>query len=440
MNLFSREKGRYKKPEVRGRMDSLAFCFSLLTSYLLLVASACAQEQPVRLIHADSLIGYTIGADNYRQLIGHVTMQHENTLLNCDRAVQNITQDIVDLYGDVKVEDDTLLLLTKQARYYAETKTVLSDSAVYLNDRRRTLTANRGTYDSDTKVAHFYGDVFVRDSSSELKSEQLVYYRSEGKTFADVNVKIRSLQNNVTIFGSHFEDYDKKNFSLMTGNPLLVQIDTSSDGKIDTLLITSRTMEAYRDSTSEHFVAKDSVQVIRGSLSARCGYGTYFSKDSIVVLQEEPVVWYEDSQLTGDSIAVYVRNKKVTRVDVIGAAFAVSQSDSLHTNRFNQLKGKKLTMYLLDRKVDRIIVVNNATSLYYLYDKNKPNGLNKVSGDRVVMYFKDGKIDRIAVISGVEGDYYPEKMVKDKIDSYNLAGFIYYRNRPGKTDFPESRK
>jgi lipopolysaccharide export system protein LptA len=285
-------------------------------------------------------------------------------------------------------------------------------------------------------MAQFYGDVFVRDSSSQLTSGQLVYYRNEGKTIADIDVKIRSLDNNVRVYGSHFEDYDKKNYSLMTGEPLLVKIDTSSDGKIDTLMITSRTMEAYRDSANERFIAEDSVQVIRDSLSARCGHGTYFSKDSIVVLQKSPVVWYGDNQLTGDSIAVYIRDKKIDHVDVVESAFAVSQSDSIYTDRFNQIKGRKLTMFLLDRKVDRIVVENNATSLYYLYDKNKPNGLNKVSGDRVIMYFKDGKIDRIAVVSGVEGNYYPEKLVKNKISSYSLAGFVYYENRPVKNEFP----
>ncbi|MGO9481523.1 MAG: OstA-like protein, partial [Candidatus Kryptoniota bacterium] len=374
--------------------------------------------------------------DNYRELIGHVAMQHENTLLGCDRAVQNLTQDIFDLYGDVNVKDDTLTLITSQARYFGKTKTVSSDSAVYLNDRRRTLTADRGTYDSDTKVAQFYGHVVVRDSSSQLTSDQLVYYRTEGKTIADVDVEIRSLDNNIEVYGSHFEDYDKKSYSLMTGEPLLVKIDTSSDGKIDTLMITSKTMEAYRDSTNESFVADDSVQVIRDSLSARCGHGTYYSKDSIVVLQKNPVVWYGDNQLTGDSIAVYIRDKKIDHVDVVGSAFAVSESDSIYSDRLNQIKGKKLTMFLLDRKVERIVVENNATSLYYLYDKNRPNGINKVSGDRVVMYFKDGKIDRIAVISGVEGNYYPEKLVRDKTSSYSLAGFEYYKNRPLKDQFP----
>lgn len=442
MNSLANRSGRCRLQVARNQNDSPGFWYLLLLSCLLPLSNSHAQEQSIRLIHADSLVGYNSGGDSFRDLVGHVVMQRENTILNCDRAVQNMSQDIVDLYGNVRVEDDTLTLRTKQGRYFGKTNLVASDSGVYLNDRRRTLTADRGTYDSDTKVAQFFGNVFVHDSASQLTSDRLVYYRNEEKTFADVNVKIKSLENNVTVRGFHFEDYSKKNYSLVTGEPLLVQIDTSSDGKIDTLMITSLMMEAYRDSAhvpsgSERFIANDSVQVIRGSLSAHCGHGIYLSKDSMVVLQKQPIVWYEDNQLTGDSVTVYIRDRKISRVDVNGNAFAVSQSDSVFADRYNQLKGKKLAMYLTDRKVDHIIVENNATSLYYLYDKNKPNGVNSVSGDRVVMYFKDGKIERIAVISGVEGNYYPEKLVKNRVGSYDLAGFTYHKNRPDRTAFPQ---
>ncbi|MGB9591014.1 MAG: hypothetical protein ACPL1K_00680, partial [Candidatus Kryptoniota bacterium] len=185
----------------------------------------------------------------------------------------------------------------------------------------------------------------------------------------------------------------------------------------------------------ERFLATDSVEVIRSELEARCGLGTYFANDSLIVLVNSPVVWYEDNQLTGDTISVYLRNKMVSRVHVVGFAFALSQSDSLYQDRFNQLKGKELTMYLNNKKVQRIVVDNNAVSLYYLYDKNKPNGVNKVSGDKVVMYFTNGKVERISVSGGVEGDYYPEKMIKGRVASYNLDGFELYSDRPTKADF-----
>ncbi len=418
--------------------------FVLIPEILFIIAfvrfpvSVCAQEEPVHLVHADSLVGYNTGGDSFRDLVGHVEMKQGTTVLHCDRAVQNVTEDVVDLYGNVRIEDDTLTFKSNQARYFGQKHIASSQYGVYLNDRRRVLTADTGNYNTETKVAQFFGHVFVRDSASQLTSERLTYYREEEKSLADVNVEIRNLENNITVRAFHFEDYNKKNYSWITGDPLLVQIDTSSDGKIDTLMITSRIMEAYRDSADERFISRDSVRVVRGTLSARCGYGIYFSKDSVVVLQTQPIVWYEDNQITGDSITVYIRSKKINRVDVNGSAFAVSQSDSVYMDRFNQLKGKKLTMYLNDRKVDHIVVENNATSLYYLYDKNKPNGANRVSGDRVVMYFKEGKIERIAVISGVEGSYFPEKLVRNKIASYNLDGFVYDKNRPEKTGFPKT--
>ncbi len=414
-----------------------AFSAFLLPLLFLILPGRANAQQPVRLIHADSLVGYTKGADAFRELIGHVRLEQDTTTLSCDRALQDLTRDSVSLYGNVHVNDDTLTLITGRANYSGRTKTVYSDTAVYLNDRLRTLTANSGSYDADTKVARFYGNVFVRDSSSWLRSDTLYYFREADSTIADGNVKIKSLDNNVTVYGERFRDYGKRNHSLMRGKPLLVQIDTASDRTIDTLMITGKTMDAYRDSSNQRFIAEDSVRVVRGSLSARCGYGIYLSADSLVILQKNPVVWYEDNQLSGDSIAVFMKNRNVSRVFVSGAAFAVSQSDSLFPDRFNQLKGKQLTMYLHDRKVSRILVESNATSLYYLYDKNKPNGANKVSGDRVVMYFTDGKIDKISVINGVEGDYYPENMVKDNLGTYNLAGFRYYKIRPLKGAMPD---
>ena len=434
--VSNKERSAHTKPlQARNFVSGILFLSVLVAS-----TNAFSQDQPVRLIHADSLIGYTRGGDSYRDLVGHVTMQHENTIMKCDRAVQNLTQDVVHLYGNVRVDDDTLTLITSEAEYFGKSKTVTSDSAVYLNDIRRTLTADSGRYDTDTKKADFFGHVAVRDSVSRLTSDKLTYFRSDAETFAEGDVDIKSLQNDVTVRGKHFEDYDKRHYSLITGLPLLVQIDTASDGKIDTLTIASSRMEAYRDSSNERFVAHDTVRVIRGALSARCGYGTYYSKDSIVVLQKSPVVWYEDNQLTGDSIVVHIKNKKLSEVDVIGSAFAISLSDSAYPDRYNQLKGKLLRMYLNDRKVDHIVVENNATSLYYLYDKDKPNGVNRVSGDSVIMYFQDGKIERISVMSGVEGNYYPEKLVKGKVSEYSLAGYSYRKDRPDKKNFPNNWK
>lgn len=214
-NLMGRLSSRSSLPKRSGRSLCLSLC-SLLTSVkqfrlvsaitvfmtgvtVWLLPQYGLAQQPVKLIHADSLVGYTKGGDAFRELIGHVQMQQDSTTLSCDRALQNLTTDSVNLYGDVRVLDDTLTLKTNRANYSGKTKTVTSNTPVYLNDRKRTLTARSGTYDAETKVAKFYGNVFVRDTSSWLRSDTLFYYRAADSTIANGNVKIHSLDNNVTV-------------------------------------------------------------------------------------------------------------------------------------------------------------------------------------------------------------------------------------------------
>ena len=115
---------------------------------------------------------------------------------------------------------------------------------------------------------------------------------------------------------------------------------------------------------------------------------------------------------------------------VCGKAVALSLADSLYVNRFNQMTGQTMILRFTDNKVHRIDVDRTATSLYYLFDGEKPNGLNKTSGDHVTIAFSDGKINTIRVIAGVEGQYYPEKLVKQRESEYNLQGFNWRKDRP----------
>ena len=52
------------------------------------------------------------------------------------------------------------------------------------------------------------------------------------KSIAVGNVAIKNLENNITIYGGYFENYDSAKYNVIKTNPKLVQIDTSSDAKV----------------------------------------------------------------------------------------------------------------------------------------------------------------------------------------------------------------
>ena len=215
----------------------------------------------------------------------------------------------------------------------------------------------------------------------------------------------------------------------MTRDPKMIQIDTSAKGEIDTLAVKSIVMEAFDDST-KRLIATDSVAIVRGPMAARGGLVHYFRAQEYMELHQNPIVWYDDNQITGDTVTLRLSRNRLQRAYVRGRAFALSLSDSLFPHRYNQLTGRRLRLSFAENKLREVLVEQNAISAYFLYDDADPNGLNRTSGDTISMYFIDGKPDVIRVVRGVEGAYYPEKMILRNEHQYDLDGFLIRTNRP----------
>jgi lipopolysaccharide export system protein LptA len=349
--------------------------------------------------------------------------------------------------GNVKVVQDTLTLLTSSATYDGNTKNATSNAGVRLYDKKITLTADVGRYDTKAKIAYFQNNVSVIDTTANIHANELTYFRNESRAIARGQVKVFLKENNTTIYGDSLEWFEKRKYTVMTVNPKLVQIDTTTTTRIDsltgarsdsisidTLIVTCKVLESYQDSTNR-FIATDSVEITRGTLAARSSFATFLRQDSLVILQTDPIVWYQENQLSGDSIAIQLRQRRLDKVFVRGAAFAISRPDvSGFEKRFDQLSGQDLTMSFRNDKIHQIEVEQNATSLYYYYDEGKANGVNASSGDKIIIHFVNGKVDNLRIYGGVEGKYYPEKMVRGKEGNFNLAGFRWEENRPRKKE------
>ena len=95
------------------------------------------------------------------------------------------------------------------------------------------------------------------------------------------------------------------------------------------------------------------------------------------------------------------------------------------------MSGQEIMLHFVDKKLEQIDVEKTATVLYYLFDDKAGNGANRSSGDHVTMTFREGRIDKLKVTTGVEGQYYPEKMIRNRESEYNLTGFNR-RQRPSR--------
>jgi len=413
------------------------FSLYLLLNFSMIVFSYSQEDDNVvHIENADSLVGIEIDGEKAQQLIGNVKLRHGNTIVTCEKAIKYLTSNKVTMEGVVQVQDDTMRLVGMRGIYNANERIVEAFERVLLEDPHTTLKSEYGKYYVNEKKAYFKGNVYIEDTASVVNADEVTYYRNEDKALADGNVKIVNARNRITILGNHFENYRKQSYSKVTDNPKVIQIDTTSKGKQDTLIVTALVLESYRD-TIERLIATDSVKITRNGLAAESGYCVYFTDLDSIVLQKNPFVWYEtgkyeDNQVSGESIFIKLKKRRLETVYVRGRAIAISRADTVYIKRFNQMTGQEIILKFLDDKIQQVNVITTATSLYYLFDQGKPNGLNTTTGDQIIITFNDGKIEKIKALSGVEGKYYPEKMIRDKENDYNLPEFNWREDRPGK--------
>ncbi len=397
-------------------------------------ASAFSQAGKVVVLqNADSYVGRVIDGEDVRELIGNVRIFQGNVRISCDRAIQFIRRGRYDLVGNVVVNDDSVTLYAPRGTYLRDERRAEGFDGIRLEDPGTVLTAREGTYDVEPRIAVFRREVVIRDTSSIVMADSVTYFRDTKFSIAVGHVVARNEQDHVTIFGGHLEHAGSRQYSKMTVNPILVQRDSSAGG-IDSLLVRAVVMEAYRDS-SRSLVATDSVRILRSDLAAVCEHARFFLAGDSLLLRKAPVVWYQETQVTGDSMNVYLERRALRSVVVRGSAFAASRSDSLFPERFDQLTGEFLTMDFANKKLHRIEVVNRAISLYHLYEDSLANGVNRTSGDRIVIDFVAGKVQDIRFFSGVEGSYYPENMVRKREAEYRLPGFLWRTTRPAREQF-----
>ncbi len=443
--------------------------FFITLSLLFILSSTIYSQQQSGLVRVigDSLVGKMLNGESVREVIGNVVITQEDVKITCNRAVQFITSNKVKLIGNVIVTQDTVDIKTEVGYYYGNSKIAYSDTGIIMNDGRMILTADRGYYYFDEKKAYFYdnvemfdtastlnsdrlyyfheinemeaaGSVVISDTASSIYADSLIHFRANGNTLAFSNIKITNFDNNLVITGQELIDEAEKGYTKITGQPMLIQIDTSDTGVIDTLVIESILMESIEDSVQK-LVATDSVRIVRGQFSSVNNKTEYFRDGKKILTYKlendkvSPILWYENTQVIGDTVKIYLNENEIELIDIVQNAFILSQNKN-YPNRYDQISGSDVKMYFYDSDLERTEVEGNVLSIYYLYDKDEPNGLIKSSSDKAKIYFEESRIYDVRLYGSPASEYHPENLVEENELEFVLPAFIIYNNKPNKNN------
>ena len=144
----------------------------------------------------------------------------------------------------------------------------------------------------------------------------------------------------------------------------------------------------------------------------------------------KPVLWSDENQLTADSIKVITGNKSIRSIELKGAAFIVSEEDSI---RYNQIRGKFMKGYFQKNKLQLINVEGNGQTLYFAKEKNVIKAVNRADCSDLRVYMKNNKVEQITFITKPDATLFPLDQVDVK--ELKLKDFTWR-----KKDRPLSKK
>ncbi|MFZ9208656.1 MAG: OstA-like protein, partial [Sediminibacterium sp.] len=399
-------------------------------------------------------------------LYGGKVVNKKTTLTSTEGNYYGDTKDIY-FYKNVLLVQPDGTIKTDSLQYNTTTEVSTFISPTIIKDKKGlTIKTREGFYDIKKKIANLYKRSIIEDSTFSITADEIAIDSLNGLSEFRGNAVYRSKDKvqGFDMIANNIKTNNKRSTIMATQIPLLiikqgsdsvfitadtlfsgrvidllkikkvpnvrpVPVDTSNKKLLpkDTIKVTaakpllkkgnSKTaVDSVKlnavatppvDSTLKYFEAYNHVKIFSDSLQA-VGDSLFFSgQDSVFRLFDNPILWAQENQISGDTIYLFLKNKKPERLYVFENALSISKVDS--SNYFNQVRGNSINaLFDSTGQVHFLTARGSAENIYYAQDDQKRFvGVNKNSADLIEINFLEGKPKRVKFINNLEGNLLP---------------------------------
>jgi len=198
----------------------------------------------------------------------------------------------------------------------------------------------------------------------------------------------------------------------------------------DSLQTAPDTAKAKGENDNKLFMAYHRVRFYKKDLSGLCDSLSYTTKDSVMRLYEDPILWSDVHQMTAEKIEYHPHKPGPDIARLENNGFIISREDSV---KYNQITGKTMIGNIIKNELKSIEVNGNAVTLYYIKNKNVYSGMNKLESSKIDVFLLKGKIDVIDFYPKPEGKTIPIKELTP--EDVLLKGFEWRESEKPKNRF-----
>ena len=314
----------------------------------------------------------------------------------------------------VRLENTDFTLYSDTLHYDTQSKiaTILGPSVIVSDSG--TIHTSRGWYDTVNNTSLLLDQSQVESGEKILIGDSIFYNRDTGMGEVYGNMSLIDTAQHVTLQGEYGYYNEQTGYAFATDSARFLEY---SQG--DTLFLHADTLQMVTvDSIYREIKAYYGVRFYRTDMQGVCDSMQFNTRDSVLYMYTEPVLWNEQYQLYGDTIAIYMNDSTIEYAHVIQFAFAAQHVDSSY---YNQLKGNDLKAYFEGQAVHQIDVAGNAESIFYPLEKDGAKvGMNETKSGFLTIWVKDNKLDKLKIWPSPVGTMTPipdlkpdPKMLKD---------------------------
>jgi lipopolysaccharide export system protein LptA len=379
--------------------------------------------------------------------------------------------------NNVKLVDPEYTMATDTLLYNVDQQIATFVAATTINDGKTNIYTRSGYYDLKNGTAKFGKRPIIEDSTQTIIAEDIQYDKKTGNGIAKGSVIYRDTAQGTTILAGLTEFNSNTKQVLATQKPVMILKQNNDSIYIagDTLVseLIAKVIEPKKDSlpvtdtlnnveeknipltdsisllpvsdtvkgvqvktdvsadSIRFFKAFHHVRIFSDSLQGVCDSLSYSAQDSVFRFYKDPVIWAKESQISGDTIYLFTKNKTADQIFVFENAYSINKTPE---TLFNQIRGNRLNGYFKEGSIDYIRAKGNAESVYYLQDDDSAYlGMNYARADAISLYFANKELKKVTWVYGVEGTTYPFQQIPE--DKKTLRNFNWQETRRPKTKY-----
>lgn len=322
------------------------------------------------------------------------------------------------------IETDSLYYDTRNGR-----ANVVGRSVIYTDGK--TITTRQGYYDTKAERTHLYSRSTIEDNDMTITADTLFNDKHTGLYEAKGKVEYYGKKNKNELYAGYCRYDTQQGTAFATQRPMVKEYSQGDTLWLHADTLRMKTFNMDTDSMYREVYVYHHARSYRSDMQAVADSITYNTRDSLLTLVRDPIVWSDNRQIVGEQIVVLLADSTIRRVDVKQQALSIElMKDGEH---YNQVSAKTLIAYFDEKgNMRQTHAIGNVKTIYYPLDDKDSSiiALNYLEGDTMRMYVDTlQQMEKIWVSKPIGTAYPLTQAPPEKAHLPGFAWFDYIRPR-----------